>query len=79
MRLVKLANRPLADRLSGFPEHPRSNPALAAVLLENLYAIDAECEAMYYASLHYSITKHVHAIRQSVAEIIEEIAGRPVA
>ena len=49
----ELANPPLADRLSGFPEHPRSNPALAAVLLESLYVIDAECEAMHYASLHY--------------------------
>jgi hypothetical protein len=58
----------------GFPEPPCRNPELAALLLDGLSAIDAECQALYYASPHYSITKHLHAIRQSVAEIVAEIA-----
>ncbi|HKO20693.1 MAG TPA: hypothetical protein VJU82_17600 [Acidobacteriaceae bacterium] len=49
------------------------------MLLDGLSAIDAECQALYSASPHYSITKHLHAIRQSVAEIVAEIAGRPLA
>jgi hypothetical protein len=74
-----MADLSLTHSLGGFPEPPHSNGALAALLLESLYAIDAECEAMHYASPHYSITKHVHAIRRSVAEMVAEIAGRPVA
>ena len=74
-----MADLSFTDPLGGFPEPPHRNPALAASLLESLYAIDAECAAMYYASPHYSTTKHVHAIRRSVAEMVAEIAGRPVA
>lgn len=74
-----MADLSLATPLGGFPDPPHRNPALAALLLESLYAIDVECEAMHYASPHYSITKHVHAIRRSVAEMVSEIAGSEVA
>ena len=73
-----MAGRSVVDQSIGFPEPPQSNPALAALLLESLHAIDAECQAMQYASMHYSVTKHVHAIRHSVAQMLAEIGGGPV-
>lgn len=65
--------------IGGFPESASRNPELAALLLDGLSAIDAECQALYYVSPHYSITKHLHAIRRSVAEMVAEITGHPVA
>ena len=72
----RMADLSLADPLGGFPEPPHRNPALASSLLESLYAIDAECTAMYYASPHYS-TRHAHAIRRSVAEMVAENRRSP--
>lgn len=70
---------PSPPDLGGFPESPNRNPELAALLLDGLSAIDAECQALYYVSPNYSITEHLHAIRRSVAEMVAEITGRPVA
>lgn len=71
----EMADHSLAESSGGSPGPPHRNPALTSALLESLYAIDVECEGMYTATLHYSLTKHVHAIRKTVAEMMAEITG----
>ena len=59
----------------GFPAPTAVNCALSAMLLESLSAIAAECDLLRRTALHYSLTKHVHAIEACVADMVEEIAG----
>lgn len=59
----------------GFPASTAFHCALSAMLLESLTAIAAECDLLRRTALHSSLTKHVHAIEESVADMVEEIAG----
>lgn len=59
----------------GFPAPTALNCAISAVLLESLSAIAAECSLLRRTALHYALTKHVHAIEDTVADMVEEITG----
>lgn len=63
------------DAVHGFPEPPSSNPALAAALLESVAAIAAECDLMRRSTLHYPVTKHLHAIEDCLRDIVVEVTG----
>ena len=64
------------DPDAGFAEHPRNNSALSAKLIQSLSAIQFEGDVMHRESLHYSVTKHVHAIRESVDQMLSEVTER---
>lgn len=49
---------------------------LAAAMLKRLGAIAAECDVLLRTTAHYSLTKHVHAIEESVDQMVQEITGR---
>jgi len=59
----------------GFPEPFSANSVLSAALLESLCSVSAECEFLHTASLQYSLTKHLHAIVESVNPLAAEITG----
>jgi predicted TIM-barrel enzyme len=65
----------VATSTGGFPEPFSANSVLSAALLESLCSISAECEFLHSATLHYSLTKHVHAIVESVNAFAVEITG----
>jgi hypothetical protein len=59
----------------GFPAPAALHCALSATLLESLSAIAAECDLLRRTALHYSLTRHVHSIEETVAEMVDEITG----
>lgn len=59
----------------GFPASTAIHCALSAMLLESLSAIAAECDLLRRTALHSPLAKHVRAIEESVADMVEEIAG----
>lgn len=66
----------LPEPMGGFPEPAPDNCLLAATLLRSLKTIQIECELMHREALHYPLTKHIHAIRDSVMQMVMEITGR---
>jgi len=65
-----------SDPISGPAEAPPDNRSLAETLLEALRAIHGECQRMKEETLHYSLTKHVHAIQESVCQMTSKLTGR---
>lgn len=63
------------EAVHGFPALPFASPILAAALLESLAAIAVECDLMHRSTLHNVLTKHVHAIEDSVRDMLVEITG----
>ena len=59
----------------GFPKPRSANSIFSVVLLESLCSVSAECEFLHTASLQYSLTKHLHAIVESVNPLAAEITG----
>ena len=59
----------------GLPATIALNCAVSAMLLESLSAIAAECDLLRRTALHYSLTKHVHAIEDTLTLIMDEITG----
>lgn len=59
----------------GFPAPTALKCAMSALLLESLSAIAAECNLLRTTALHSSLTKHVHTIEDTVAEMVDEITG----
>lgn len=59
----------------GFPAPTAVACALSAMMIESLSAIAAECDLLRRTALRDSLTRHVHAIEDCVADMVAEIAG----